>query len=610
MNFRIFSLLVLIATPSQNVFGQEQDYLWPTNASQHLTSTFGETRSAHFHSGLDIKTWGREGYEVYASKDGTVHKMAVSVRGYGKVIYLKHDDGSFTVYAHLQRLNDRFQSIVDSVRMLDYSFETEIFAEEMNLEVKQGDIIGYTGSTGIGPPHLHFETRYSDEKPFNALRTNLTVEDTIAPTMPALLVLPLSQETIIRGSKYPQVYYSKLNKEGVLDFGKIEANGPIGLTISTSDGANEVTNKYAVYELGFFSGEDTLFYEKLDEFYFRNDDLMFQDRVAANGASRKSYQTLFQKDGPKTPFYEIVSENSKIGPSDSNTTYTIIARDYYGNETKAVLEVVKSSPAATLIAEHPVKPLRDWYWTEDWATSNSTTLNFNSGDFGTLWNDSLNQQILKMPNDEFFITRVLPQPRQRIWSHDRKFRLHFPSDTFFDTVSVAVSHSTFQEYPYLQVLPPNAGVRNDIEIQYYLGDDEFDPNLKYYLFRFDRDRNRVTPVDSKQIGRTIYGYPSSLGEFLIMPDNDPAELSNPKIFKTTYGKWFFTISAIDHSGIDFERSSISVNGARGIVEYDYEEDLLIYHHPDFTPEKRNVVEITVTDKAGNSTTETLNVNQM
>lgn len=605
MIYRSSAFILFLTLVSTTIFAQEQDYLWPTNASQHLTSTFGETRSAHFHSGLDIKTWGQEGYEVYASKDGVVYKMGVTVRGYGKVIYLKHEDGSFTVYAHLQRLNDRFQAIVDSVRMLDYSFETEIFAEEMNLQVKQGEVIGYTGSTGIGPPHLHFETRHPDETPFNALRTNLKVKDTIAPTLPALMAVPLSKESTIRGSKYPQLFYPTRNDEGVTDFGTIEANGPIGLTISANDGANEVTNQYAVYELGLIHQGDTLFYERLDEFRFSEDDLMFQDRIAATGATRKSYQTLFQKDGPTVPFYLITDPGTFINPGDSMARFTIFAKDYFGNETTAVVNVDGGNLNGNLPPGNDDKPLREWYWTEDWVTSGNRTINLDTTEFGTTWNDSLNQILTDISGEHFFFSRVQPVPIQRIVTPDQKVRVTFPKKSFFDTLSIAVSHSEYENLPYLQILPHTAGVRNDIEIQYYLDKDEYKKGNKYYLFRLDRIRNRITPVDSKLIGRTVYGYPSSLGEFLIMADNEPVNLSTPRIFKTDYGKWFFTVSAIDEgSGVDFKNTSITVNGVRGIAEFDYEEELLIYHHPDFIPQEKNVVEVTVADKAGNLFTKT------
>src|SRR6056297_2382524 len=113
MTIRLLLFTLLIAIAAHPLSAQEShsfdptqaQYSWPTEASRYLSSTFGETRAAHFHAALDIKTWGRKGYEVYATRDGVVDRIAIGPRGYGKVIYLKHDDGSYSVYAHLLSFN-------------------------------------------------------------------------------------------------------------------------------------------------------------------------------------------------------------------------------------------------------------------------------------------------------------------------------------------------------------------------------------------------------------------------------------------------------------------------------------------------------------------------
>ena len=91
-------LLIPAAAPAQN-------YLWPTKASTALTSTFAEFRPGHFHSGIDIKTWNRSGYRVYAISNGYISRIRVSRFGYGKVIYHKLNDGNTAVYAHLDRFS-------------------------------------------------------------------------------------------------------------------------------------------------------------------------------------------------------------------------------------------------------------------------------------------------------------------------------------------------------------------------------------------------------------------------------------------------------------------------------------------------------------------------
>ena len=609
MILRAFFLFLFAVTFSNLSFGQKQDYLWPTDASQHLTSTFGETRSAHFHSGLDIKTWGREGYKVFASKDGIVYRLAISVEGYGKVIYLKHNDGSFTVYAHLQRFNDTLQAYIDSVRMQDYSFETDVIVENLDMKVSQGDVIGFTGSTGVGPPHLHFEIRDSEDNPINALRSNLKVEDTIAPTISAMLVFPISPEATIRGSKFPQLYYPSKDDSGNVNFGTIEANGPIGITVSNFDEANGVTNKYATYELGLLQGEDTLFFERLDEFTFKEDDVMFTDRIPSMGASRRSYQTLFKKDGPENPFYIKVTPKSILTPDDSNRVYRIITNDFYGNHTSAEFSVKKSRDNISSGTYQP-EFMHEWFWTEDWFHNGLETIYLKNPDFGTTWIPERNQRILFDGEKQIMWGRITPSDPYKLNTTDQNLSLYFPRDTFFDTLSIASYTGLMDGYPYINIQPGMIPARKEFKIEFYLGNDFLAGN-EYQLFRVDRTRDRITYVDSKLIGRTVHGYPSNLGEFIIMPDNDPPVLQTPKIIRTEFGKWLIHISAEDAlSGINFRDSNAYVNGERGILEYDNEEDLLIYYHPEFIPKKENIITLTVFDKAGNKITQSFKVNQM
>lgn len=591
-----FSLLFL-----KPGYSQSSGYLWPTNASQHLTSTFGETRSAHFHSGLDIKTWGREGYKVFAAKDGYIYRLAISVKGYGKVIYLRHPDSTFTVYAHLQRFNDTLQSYIDSVRMTDYSFEIDLTVDSLQMQVKQGDVIGFTGSTGVGPPHLHFETRHADETPYNALRTNLRVEDSIPPVISSIMAVPLSEKTLIEGSHLPRVYYPDTQ-----NYLTIPASGPLGISVNVYDGANGVTNKYAVYELLMLSGADTLFQERLDEFSFDEDDLMLNDRLTAFGDYRRTFQTLFKKDGPENPFYIKVDPTTVIIPGESTKDFRVIAKDYFGNESEVNIRAQLSSGHENLHSTSIAgAPIQNWYWTEDWAaTGEGQTIDLRNYPSGRIWSDSLKQRIQFAGDTTFFIARFAPSDPYKFTTPDQILTVRFPSQSFFDTLTTVSYHSFHDDSPYINIQPGMIPARKDIMIQYYLG-DHFKEGHHYRLYRLDRLRNRIRYVDSILRGKTVYGFPSDLGEFLILDDNDPPEVDEPRIVQTDYGKTLIYIYAFDSlSGIDYNNAEVVVNGEKGIVEFDNEEDLLIYYNPDFKPAKANTIEITVFDRAGNKTQRT------
>ena len=75
-----------------------------------LSGTFGELRGNHFHAGIDFKTKGVEGQKVYAIADGYISRIKVSPFGFGKAIYVNHENGLTTVYAHLDKFNSEINN--------------------------------------------------------------------------------------------------------------------------------------------------------------------------------------------------------------------------------------------------------------------------------------------------------------------------------------------------------------------------------------------------------------------------------------------------------------------------------------------------------------------
>ena len=58
---KTFAMIFMLAFAS--IFPQE--ILWPTQTSKVFSSNFGENRDDHFHMGVDIKTGGKIGIEVF-----------------------------------------------------------------------------------------------------------------------------------------------------------------------------------------------------------------------------------------------------------------------------------------------------------------------------------------------------------------------------------------------------------------------------------------------------------------------------------------------------------------------------------------------------------------
>ena len=207
-----FACIVLsISLKAQETFPQ---YPSPVDIPVYLSATFAELRNNSFHAGVDIKTQGVEGKNIYAVADGYVSRIGVSPYGYGNVVYITHNDGYTSVYAHLQRFNKGIAKYVKDYQYRNKSFSATIFLGKDTFPIKAGDFIGYSGNTGgSGGPHLHYEIRHTkSEKPVNPLYFGLKVADDVKPVIKGLAVYPINDESTVENSDQP-LYLAVENKK-------------------------------------------------------------------------------------------------------------------------------------------------------------------------------------------------------------------------------------------------------------------------------------------------------------------------------------------------------------------------------------------------------------
>jgi murein DD-endopeptidase MepM/ murein hydrolase activator NlpD len=106
--------------------------IWPVNGP--ITGVFGEARPGHMHAGIDISAPG--GTPIRAADSGRVVLLGFQ-GGYGNYTCVQHTGSMSTCYAHQSR-----------------------FGTSSGAAVRQGQVIGYVGSTGHSTGnHLHFEVR-------------------------------------------------------------------------------------------------------------------------------------------------------------------------------------------------------------------------------------------------------------------------------------------------------------------------------------------------------------------------------------------------------------------------------------------------------------------
>lgn len=626
MSFNRFYLLILSiliwTTLPLKVMGQIHEspidflddsvsYLWPTDASPYLSSTFAETRSAHLHSGIDIRTWGREGFRVFASRDGVIYRVAVGPHGYGHVIYMKHGDDSYTVYAHLNRFEPNLQAYTDSIRMIDYSYELDRRIESAGFQFKRGDVIGYTGSTGVGPPHLHFEVRNPDFMPINPLLTNLRITDTLPPVFSQLAVESLHQETLQRTG---HTILPVKQTDGVFDFGEITVTGPVGLAVNAHDRADRTPNVYAVHSLKLVHEADTLFHSEADYFSFRDARHMFLDRsYPILAQTRRGFQRLYKVQGNQLPFYRKKINQGVLNWSEGSYPVTIIAKDIYGNESKASLVInVEGAASAGVISYVPTYPVfenRSAFtfrrWTENEIPISHSLLASASSDLSLFPNREI--PVYSTFNNYTTIRNLKPNRPELLSTPDQKLWIQFPNSAIYDTLNIKMGVTVQHNQIDIAFNPNRLPLGSSARFNYILP-DEFNDKDRLALFSVDHFRNRENYIGSDISDGILRATINEISDLRIKEDRIAPWVGTPKIEKNLGGIYVLILPAVDQmTKIDYRRSTITVNGKKGIIEYDPEKDFLIYYNPDFKPAAENTVEYVVYDGAGNSTSTTVNV---
>jgi hypothetical protein len=268
----VWLLLVL------NLSAAAQEYLWPTDASPYMTSAFGESRPRRFHAAMDVKTWNQTGYRVFAVRSGYLERMAISPFGYGRVLYLRLDTGEVTVYAHLERFNERLQTIAEQEQERAGRYRIDKYFSPGAVPIKKGEVIGYTGQTGIGVPHLHFELRDARNRPLNPFLRGFKVADTIPPVITALAITPLVPGAMVNDDFAPVVLrpFRQIGKWRIP--GTIHISGKAGVAIDAYDQANGVENRFGVYRLQLFVDDSLQFQTQYDRFDYSQNKLIELDR--------------------------------------------------------------------------------------------------------------------------------------------------------------------------------------------------------------------------------------------------------------------------------------------------------------------------------------------
>lgn len=317
----------------------------PLDIPTVLSGTFGELRSNHFHSGVDIKTQQKEGLKIYAPADGYVSRIKVAQFGFGKALYVTHPNGYTTVYAHLKKYADKIEKHVKSIQYKKERYATgNLFFKADKFPIKKGEVIAYTGDTGSsGAPHLHYEIRDSNtEHIINPLFFGLTATDTKPPVFQSVKVYPLLTNSRINNQNKSFILPLKNIGKGAYTADRISAAGTIGFAISTFDRLNLAPNKNGIFSLEMLVNGKRFFYHDVTTFSFSETKFInLHIDYSHYKKYRRKYQKTFRENANKLSTYKALANDGKITISNNmNYVVTIIAKDYAGNQSSVKIPII------------------------------------------------------------------------------------------------------------------------------------------------------------------------------------------------------------------------------------------------------------------------------
>ncbi len=330
----LFFLLSVICCLEAQDFPKDY-FRSPLDIPMYLSGNFGELRTNHYHSGIDIKTKGREGFNVYAAADGFVSRVKVSPYGYGHAVYIDHPNGYTTVYAHLQQFSPKIDSIVKT-----YQYQKEVFAiDEMlpkyKIRVRKGEVIAKSGNTGSsGGPHLHFEIRETQsEFPCNPLLYGFAIKDNVSPAIRSLFIYPLDASSKVADQK-ERKQYNLVKKGNTYSIEGDEVpivSGKIGFALDARDYMDGTRNYYGIYSLSLYVDDELKHSFSLTKFSF------FESRYINAHIDYQMYKKqkrrvhkLFHEQNHKESFAPVINKGIDF-IDDAKHDVRIVIADAYGN---------------------------------------------------------------------------------------------------------------------------------------------------------------------------------------------------------------------------------------------------------------------------------------
>jgi murein DD-endopeptidase MepM/ murein hydrolase activator NlpD len=316
-----------------------------------LAGGFGDVRKNHFHSGIDIRTGGEEGKPVYAIADGFISRINISSTGFGKAIYITHPNGFTSVYGHLKRLNGNIGNWIREQQYEKESFEMDVPINPGVLKVKKGDVIAYSGNTGLSEgPHLHFEIRdAATQEIISPMLFGLPFRDNAPPKIYNVRIYPFDGTGMVNFTSNPITL--AVNASGtdckVNSKDTVKVSGKIIFGIQALDFSNDTGFRDGITSIELFVDTVCYFTQKIERFAFAetryaNSELDYPQLIKNGQRIMRSYIA----PNNKLSMYGRNKNNGIVNFMDSKAHKVLyVVKDAFGNISRLTFWVKSQFPA-------------------------------------------------------------------------------------------------------------------------------------------------------------------------------------------------------------------------------------------------------------------------
>ncbi len=531
----------------------------PVNFPIRLSGTFGELRPNHFHAGIDIKSPdGKTGAKLFAVASGTISRIKVQSAGYGNVLYLRHENGYTSVYAHLDRFPEEIAAYVKQKQYEKESFQIDLYPQDGEFKFDKGSTIGWLGLSGRSyGPHLHFEIRDTKtEQPINPQLFGIGAKDSKPPVLHQLRVYELNDR--LETLRAHNIDLIKVGNEYKIKGDTLRiAAWRTGLALKAYDRVENVKNWNGIYSLEMKKDGAKIYGFSLETFSFSESRYINAHLDYRQQQKNKNYfHRCFQLPGNRLSFYDQNIDNGIIPLyRHQPNKIEMIVSDATGNQSKLSFWVRRKT-----VPEVSATPYNYHF--------KSQVANEASGDG---W--KINMKKGSLYEDLYWSPKISdPLPN----SYSKKYTFHeefTPVHRYFDLTIRA---------------------------------ENIPATLKSKAFVAHRNsKGKYSTCGGKWEGDFLKARSRKLGDFCVMLDQKPPTLTPGNFRKDMRGAKKMTFTATDDVDAEKNINSFSyratVDGNWILMEYDSKNNLLTHRFDERISSGAHALEITLVDAVGNET---------